>query len=142
LKVEHWGVTATPDGSAQLKWPFRMNLRGRRVLVVDDRTDTGESMRVATEHVKTMNPQVVKTATLRHIIGGKFLPDFYGDEITWRWVVFPWNYMEDMCNIVSKIAVDGPSIDELKKRIWENHKLDMTDSEIERILDEIKRRMN
>jgi len=140
LKVEHWGVTATPDGSAQLKWPFRMSLRGRRVLIVDDITDTGESMRIATEYVKTMNPQVVKTATLRHIIGGKFTPDYYGDDITWRWVVFPWNYTEDMCNIVSKVAVDGTSTGELKKLLWENHKLDITELEIKRILDDIKRR--
>ena len=140
LKVEHWGVTATPDGSAQLKWPFRMNLRGKRVLIVDDITDTGESMRIATEYVKTMNPQVVKTATLRHIIGGKFMPDYYGDEITWRWVVFPWNYTEDMCNIVSKVAVDGTSAGELKRLLWENHKLDITELEIKRILEDIKRR--
>ena len=46
LKVEHWGVTATPDGTAKLKYPLNVDLTGKKVLVVDDITDTGESMRV------------------------------------------------------------------------------------------------
>lgn len=140
LKVEHWGVTATPDGSAQIKYPFRISLRGRRVLVVDDITDTGESMRVAVEYVKTMNPLQVKTATLRHIDGSKFTPDFYGDEITWRWVVFPWNYVEDMCNILQKASTDGAPIEEVKRRLKENNGLELSLDEIGRIQKEVKRR--
>jgi hypoxanthine phosphoribosyltransferase len=140
LKVEHWGVTATPDGQARIKYPFKIDLKGRRVLVVDDITDTGESMRVAVDYVKTMNPQVVKTATLRHIKGGKFTPDYSGDEIIWRWVVFPWNYVEDMCNIAPKAAGDGSSVEEIKKRLRENYKLELSEAEVKRILEEIKRR--
>ncbi len=140
LKVEHWGVTATPDGSAQIKYPFRISLRGRRVLVVDDITDTGESMRVATEYVKTMNPLQVKTATLRRIDGSKFTPDYFGDEIPWRWVIFPWNYVEDMCNIVPKASADGAPPDEVKRRLKENNGLELSSAEIERVLREVKRR--
>ena len=140
LKVEHWGVTATPDGSAQIKYPFRIELRGRKVLIVDDITDTGESMTVAKEYVETMNPQVVKTATLRTIIDSKFTPDYYGDEISWRWVVFPWNYNEDMCNIVSKAAADGAPPEEVARRLKANNSLDLSVSDVERILKEAKRR--
>jgi hypoxanthine phosphoribosyltransferase len=140
LKVEHWGVTATPDGTAQIKYPFRIELRGKRVLIVDDITDTGESMKVAKEYVETMNPLVVKTATLRHINGSRFTPDFYGDEISWRWVIFPWNYYEDMCNIVPKAAADGASLDEVKRRLKANNNLDIDETDIKRILEEAQRR--
>jgi hypoxanthine phosphoribosyltransferase len=140
LKVEHWGITATPDGSAQLKYPFHIELSGRRVLIVDDITDTGESMSVAKEYVETMNPLVVKTATLRYITGSKFTPDYFGDEISWRWVIFPWNYTEDMCNIVPKAAVDGASLEEVARRLKANNKLDISVSEVKRILLEAKRR--
>jgi len=141
LKVEHWGVTATPDGSAQIKYPFRIELRGRRVLIVDDITDTGESMRVAKDYVETMNPLVVKTVTLRHITGSKFKPDYFGDEISWRWVVFPWNYNEDMCNIIPKAAEDGAPPEEVVRRLKANNSLDISVSEVNRILQEIKRRV-
>jgi hypoxanthine phosphoribosyltransferase len=84
LKVEHWGVTATPDGKARIKYPFDVDLTGRRVIVVDDITDTGQSMIVAMDYIKTLNPVEVRTASLQHITGSKFTPDFYGDEISWR----------------------------------------------------------
>ena len=140
LKVEHWGVTATPDGTAQLKYPFEIDLSGRSVIVVDDITDTGDSMRVATEYVETKNPDEVRTATLRHIKGSKFTPDFYGDEIDWRWVIFPWNYVEDMCNIVPKAAEGTDDPAEVKRRLKANHKIDVPEAEITRILGEVQRR--
>ncbi|MFW6109683.1 MAG: phosphoribosyltransferase, partial [archaeon] len=61
LKVEHWGITATPDGKAQIKYPFDIDLTGRDVLVVDDITDTGESMMIAVEYVQSKNPDQIKT---------------------------------------------------------------------------------
>jgi hypoxanthine phosphoribosyltransferase len=140
LKVEHWGVTATPDGTAQLKYPFEIDLTGRRVLVVDDITDTGDSMKIATEYVETKNPVEVRTAALRHITGSKFIPDYYGDEINWRWVIFPWNYVEDMCNIVPKASQGTDDPAEIKRRLKANHKIDVPEAEITRILEEVKRR--
>ncbi len=140
LKVEHWGVTAHPDGRARLKYPFEIDLTGRRVLVVDDITDTGESMMIAVDYVKTMNPEEVRTAALRHITGSKFTPDYYGDEITWRWVIFPWNYTEDMCNIVPKAAEGAADLEEIKRRLKANHNIDIEEDEISRILEEVRRR--
>jgi len=140
LKVEHWGVTATPDGKAQLKYPFEIDLTGRSVIVVDDITDTGDSMKIATDYVRTKNPAEVRTAALRHIKGSKFTPDYYGDEISWRWVIFPWNYVEDMCNIVPKASEGTDDPAEVKRRLKVNHKIDVDEDEITRILEEVERR--
>jgi hypoxanthine phosphoribosyltransferase len=140
LKVEHWGVTATPDGKAQIKYPFDIDLTGRNVLVVDDITDTGESMMIAVDYVKTKNPADIKTAALRHIEGSKFTPDYYGDVITWRWVVFPWNFVEDMCNIVPKVSEDAKSLQEVKKRLKERHNIDLSIEQIKEINTELARR--
>jgi len=140
LKVEHWGVTATPDGRARIKYPFDVDLTGRRVLVVDDITDTGESMIVAMDYVKTLNPMEVRTASLQHITGSGFTPDFYGEEISWRWVIFPWNYVEDMCNMIQKMKERGVPASEIKERLRSDHEIDVDQSEIDRIRGEIKRR--
>ncbi len=140
LKVEHWGVTATPDGSAQIRYPFKLDLTGRRVLIVDDITDTGESMRVASEFVRTMNPETVRTATLRHIVGCKFVPDYYGDEIPWRWVIFPWNYYEDMCNLVTKAGLEEATAKETRKRFKAMFRVDISEADAKRVLEEARRR--
>jgi len=140
LKVEHWGITATPDGKAQIKYPFSIDLSGRKVLVVDDITDTGESMMVAVDYIRTLNPEEVRTATLRHIKGSKFVPDFYGDEIDWRWVIFPWNYTEDMCNILPKVLQKCINHSEVKTRLKDDFKIEVDEEEIARIMQEIERR--
>jgi len=143
LKVEHWGITATPDGKAKLKYPFNIDLSGKRVLVVDDITDTGESMRISVEYVKTLNPLEVKTVTLRHIEGSKFKPDYYAEEITWRWVIFPWNFTEDLCNLIERIQgkVDDPYDKKLlKAKLKENFNIEVDEDTIGEILKEIDRR--
>lgn len=147
LKVEHWGVTATPDGKAQLKYPFNMDLNGKKVLVVDDITDTGESLNVAVEYIKSLKPLEIKTAALRHIKSSKLIPDYFGEKINWRWVIFPWNFTEDMCNIVPKIcnrlqmSPDGKvDIKKIKNELKQFYTIDTTEETINEILLELKRR--
>ena len=147
LKVEHWGVTATPDGKAKLKYPLNIDLSGKNVLVVDDITDTGESMRVTLEYIKSLNPLQIKTAALRHINTSKFLPEYFGEEITWRWVIFPWNFTEDMCNIVPKVCKrlsvnphENVDIAKIKNELKQFYTLDASEETIDEILKELKRR--
>ena len=147
LKVEHWGVTATPDGKAKLKYPLNVDLSGKNVLVVDDITDTGESMRVTLEYIKSLNPLQIKTAALRHINTSKFLPEYFGEEITWRWVIFPWNFTEDMCNIVPKVCKrlsvnphENVDIAKIKNELKQFYTLDASEETIDEILKEMKRR--
>lgn len=143
LKVEHWGVTATPDGKAKLKYPFNIDLTGKRVLVVDDITDTGESMRIAVDYIQSLKPSEIKTVALRHIAGSKFLPDYFAEEIAWRWVIFPWNFVEDMSNIVPKILGSvGSDVDfaYIKRKLKQLYKIDVPKETIEEILRMLRRR--
>jgi hypoxanthine phosphoribosyltransferase len=147
LKVEHWGITATPDGTAKLKYPLKVDLTGKNVLIVDDITDTGESMRVAVDYIKSLKPADVKTAALRHITSSKFMPDYFGEEISWRWVIFPWNFTEDMCNIVPKacarlsVSPDGDvDVAQIRNELEKNFTIDTTEETVSEILQEIKRR--
>jgi hypoxanthine phosphoribosyltransferase len=147
LKVEHWGITATPDGKAKLKYPLKVDLKGKKVLVVDDITDTGESMRVAVEYIQSLKPSEIRTVALRHITSSKFMPNYFGEEISWRWVIFPWNFTEDMCNIVPKVCArlsvspDGDvDIAKIRKELKQFYRIDTNKETIDEILGELKRR--
>lgn len=107
VKVDHWGVTATKDGLARLSQGLNVDLSGKRVLIVDDIIDTGESMRLVVEHVKEKNPVELKTVALINLKGSKFTPDFFGLERDWAWIIFPWNYMEDLVNLSKKLLESG-----------------------------------
>jgi len=108
LKMEHWGVTATVTGAAELKFGLdseaQKKLRGRRVLIADDVTDTGDSIKFALEYVSAFEPLDVKTATMHHKTSSSFMPDFYGELMTeWRWIIYPWSVYEDMMELVEKM---------------------------------------
>jgi hypoxanthine phosphoribosyltransferase len=122
IKVDHWGLTATKDGKARLTHKLDMDLTGKRVLIVDDITDTGQSMELAKKHVEELNPAEIKTATLVHLDNSKYIPDFYGHERPWAWIVFPWNHREDM----------------VKEELKTNFNLDLESPEIEEVLAHIR----
>ena len=119
IKVDHWGVTASKDGKAHLRYPIDVDLTGKKVLIVDDITDSGESMIVAKEFVQKLNPKEIKTATIFNIKHSKFTPDYYGKEIDWIWVMWPWNFIEDMCNILPKVLDESKAtpLKEIKKSL-------------------------
>jgi hypoxanthine phosphoribosyltransferase len=147
LKVEHWGVTATPDGTAKLKHPLNVDLTGKKVLVVDDITDTGESMRVTVEYLKSLNPSEIRTASLQHLTCAKFKADYVGEVLPWRWVIFPWNFTEDMCTLIPKackrlkVDLDGDiDVTQIKNELKQLHTIDVPEETVADMLKEIKRR--
>jgi hypothetical protein len=147
LKVEHWGVTATPDGTAKLKHLLNVDLTEKSVLVVDDITDTGDSMRVTVEYLKTLNPSQIRTATLQHLTNSKFKADYIGEELSWVWVIFPWNFTEDMCNIIPKVCArlkmdtDGDvDLAKIKNELSQFYNIKTDEKTVKAALQEIKRR--
>ena len=138
LKVDHWGLTATKDGAAKLTHPLNKDLTGMRVLLVDDITDTGQSIQLARDHLITCNPKEVRTATLYNLVGSKFKPDFCGEEKEWSWMIFPWNFKEDMVNIIKKINEGSDvSVDRIKSELKSGYGIDMDNSGIKNILGHI-----
>ncbi|MGB9814399.1 MAG: phosphoribosyltransferase [Thermoplasmata archaeon] len=121
VKTEHWGITATPDGQARITQTLPINISGKRVLVVDDITDTGQSLSLAVEHVRGMGPSELRSATLLHILHSKYRPDYYADEVPedkWTWFIFPWNVYEDLTNITLRILEEGEVTIESLQRIF------------------------
>ena len=145
LKVEHWGITASPDGEAKLKFPLTVDLSNKKCLIVDDITDTGKSMIKAADHIKKLNPSYIRTATLMHIKGSKFVPDYFAKEIDWKWVIFPWNFFEDLCNILPKAAqyANGDlDVNSTRENLKNNFKIDLKEDVIKEVFLEYQRRKN
>ncbi|HYK93707.1 MAG TPA: phosphoribosyltransferase [Thermoplasmata archaeon] len=113
LRAQHWGVTATPAGKAELTEGLSGDVRGEELLVADDITDTGESLELATQHLLGHHPKRVESATFLHITHSKFRPTYYAEEISrdaWVWVVFPWNYWEDLATLGRKALDSAGSV--------------------------------
>ncbi len=128
LRAQHWGVTATPDGAASLTEGLSGPVDGRSVLVVDDITDTGESLALAARHVLAARPSRVETATLLHIEHASFAPTYFAEAIpraAWAWIVFPWNYWEDLATLAARAAAETPGVDAVRRTLRERCDLDV-----------------
>ena len=136
LRAQHWGVTATPDGAATLTEGLSGPVDARTVLIVDDITDTGESLALATKHVLGAQPARVETATLLHIARSKFVPTYFAEEIPrdgWAWIVFPWNYWEDLRSLAARAAAETPGIDAVRRTLRERCGLDVAREDLVRV---------
>ncbi len=143
LRVRHWGITATKDRKAVIEIPLNLDLAEKKILLVDDLTDTGESIKLCIEHLRNLNAEEIKTATLIHKASSEFEPDFYAEKTAeWRWIILPWNLTEDLCNLVGKVMTEQgvEGVASIRMALKGRFDLEVGKETIEEILQELKRR--
>jgi hypoxanthine phosphoribosyltransferase len=125
IKVEHWGIAATETEKAVIKFPLCTDIKGKKVLLVDDITDTGDTLRVSLEYLKTFEPKDIKTAVLIHKTCSAIIPDYFVSRVTkWRWIIFPWHIYEDLTGFVKRIKDMGiHSEDDIVRELRERYNI-------------------
>lgn len=129
VKTEHWGVTANQDGKALLTQELSSDVNGERVLIVDDITDTGESLALALGHLAEKEPKEVRTATLLHIAHSKMEPDYFSvrvPEEKWTWFIFPWNLHEDLRTLLPKTLYQPRDEEGIRRAFRSQFKIDVS----------------
>jgi len=121
LKVEHY-VGTRKQGAARIRYPLRADLQGQQVLVVDDVTDTGASLRLALEHIRPQRPSLVRTLVLHHKAASPFVPDYFARELVeWRWVIYPWALIEDLGALIQPMGADPANLEALAASLLRDH---------------------
>ena len=105
LKMEHYVGTGVKTDEPQVRYPMpEGSVAGKDVLVIDDIADTGGSISRAHEYVTERDADTVRTATLQLLGTSEFEPEFVGERLeTWTWVVYPWNFLEDMIDLIEGV---------------------------------------
>ncbi len=104
MKVEHWGIGAQKKDQAMVRFPLATSVSGQKVLIVDDVTDTGDTLNTAVGYVESLGPKETRTAVLQHKTSSAFEPDYYAEKITeWRWIIYPWAVHEDLVGFTERV---------------------------------------
>ncbi|WP_318566715.1 phosphoribosyltransferase [Salinigranum marinum] len=136
LKMEHYVGTAQKSGEPEVRYPMpEGSVAGKDVLVIDDIADTGGSIERAHEYVHEREPGEVRTATLQLLGTSEFEPDYVGERLNeWAWVVYPWNFIEDMIDLVSgvmrKADEETFESDDIRHYLASYHEVDRIGMEI------------
>jgi hypoxanthine phosphoribosyltransferase len=152
LKMEHYVGTGEKADEPQIRYPMpEGSVEGKDVLVIDDIADTGGSIRRAHEYVADRDCGTVRTATLQLLQTSEFEPEFVGERLEeWTWVVYPWNFIEDMIDLTSGVMEradqEAFTRSEVRQFLAEFHGIERIEMEIaqpdrlDEVLSEMERR--
>jgi hypoxanthine phosphoribosyltransferase len=80
------------------------------LLVIDDVTDTGETLSAAVEYLQQLKPSRICTGVIHHKISSGFTPDYYAELVKdWRWIIYPWAVHEDICGFLELELTNQPA---------------------------------
>jgi hypoxanthine phosphoribosyltransferase len=82
-----------------LKQTLTTNVTSKKILLIDDISDTGKSLQLAKTHLQHQGAIEIKIATLYEKPQSVTTPDFYEKQTT-SWVVFPWDIKETLRKII------------------------------------------
>lgn len=122
FKIEHYHATRK-DRQAIVRYPLNADLRGRRVLLVDDVTDSGDTFAVALDHLAACGPPaVVRSAVLHHKVVSPYVPDYYAQKVVkWRWIIYPWAVAEDVGSFIRAMTPRPADATEIGHRLAAEH---------------------
>jgi hypoxanthine phosphoribosyltransferase len=122
IGVEHYHGTHK-ERTARIRYPLAADTAGKRVLLIDDVSDSGDTFEVAIRHVRDRGgPAELKTAVLHHKTVSCLIPDFCSEVVReWRWIIYPWAVMEDLRSFLREMDTPPASVAEFARFLREQH---------------------
>lgn len=136
IKVEHY-TGPRKMKQARIRHPLPAGIEGKRVLIVDDVSDTGDTFEVAIPHIRERLPGAeIRTAVLLHKAACPVLPDFWARKVLkWRWIVYPWAVVEDLGNFLRAARPRPKTIAGFDRLLRNRHHLQVPKRVLRDVLD-------
>lgn len=123
FRIEHYRGQRI-EAPARVRQPLNVALAGRKALIVDDLSDTGETFEVAVRHLLELGAADVRTAALHHKQQSSFVPDYCAKRLRkWRWISYPWARVEDVAALVRGLESPWGEPVALAARLFSAHGL-------------------
>lgn len=144
FKVEHWlDTTAQHKDEATITSELPVDIRKRKVLVIDDIVDTGKSMEISCKYVNSRGPSETKSAVMHYITLSQYTPDYYVHRLEeWIWLIYPWNMVEDLSNLTVRLLKSSPNLtlEQIQMNLKEKFTININIEQIDEITEILRRR--
>lgn len=126
FKVKHY-TSLDRQAVARIEHPLAADVSGRKILLVDDVSDSGDTFDVAIDHINTSaNPTEIRTAVLHHKIVSKYKPTYYTREVReWHWITYPWAAMEDMTAHIRKMSPVPVTVEDVARNLRDDYEIEV-----------------
>ncbi len=138
IRTEHWGVASKLD-KARIKFslPKEADIYGKKVLVVDDVADTGDSFSIIMDYLKKKNPLEIRTSVLQYKTCSTVVPDYWGEKLKdWNWIIYPWAVYEDLAGFVQELLEKPATAEEIKNGLMNNLNINIQIGDLFEILND------
>jgi len=122
---------------AKVRYPLTARIACKRVLLVDDVSDSGDTFQTTIRHLRERGePAELKTAVLHHKRVSSFVPDYYVEEVVeWRWIIYPWAVIEDFTSFLREMEPHPSSAAAFAAYLLEQHGIEPPEQLLQDVLD-------
>jgi hypoxanthine phosphoribosyltransferase len=142
FKVEHYAAGAREKSVARVVFPVNTDIRNRRVLLVDDVNDSGDTLAVARPYLRELEPASLHTAVLDQKQNSPESVDLQGRLVTqWRWLTYPWAVMEDLSAWMRDREPRPASPTEMRQALEQAHGIRPADATLDDVMEYLRWRV-
>ena len=135
IKVRHYEAGGQRSGDAVVDSPLGGDVSGRKVLLVDDVNDSGETLRAALPYLGDLNPSELRSAVLHEKSTTACSADFTAELMReWRWMLYPWAVVEDAGQFIRDMDPVPDSVDAIRAALQEKHDLTLSPAQLDRVI--------
>ena len=106
------------EKSSEISFHVGGDLKNKRILLVDDVSDTGKTFERGIQYLNKLGVVSVVTAALLVKPQSKHVPDFFVKK-TSSWIVFPYEVKETILSVSKMMKKENKTVDEIKEKLRE-----------------------
>ncbi len=115
IRIVFYKDVAEISRSPVITQPVSTSVRGKKVLVSDDVSDTGSSLNAAVKHLIEENAAEIRVATIHVKPWTTFIPDYYVVK-TDAWIIYPWEPYETIKSLTTRWIKYGLNYNDIKEK--------------------------
>ena len=102
MKVEFYKDIGVRSKRPRITQPVTSDVQNKKVLVVDDVADSGQSLRAVRNHLRRKGTNEIRVCTIYYKPHSIYIPDYFAKR-TSSWIIFPWERVETIRLLSKKL---------------------------------------
>jgi len=140
VTIRHYEAGGLELAGASITAPVSVDVGGRRVLVVDDVNDSGETLAAARDHLSGLGAREVRCAVLHEKERSPVRADFVAEHVIgWRWMLYQWALTEDVTAFARQMDPRPSTRAELASRLERDFGLRLPEAHLAKLWGALER---
>ena len=109
IRIEYYTDVGAKGKEPRITQPLTGSMKNKKMLLVDEVADTGDTLQHAIDHVRGLGVEEVRSAVLHYKPTSIVKPDYFMVE-TASWTVYPWENRASIIDLVKIFKAENDSL--------------------------------